>query len=200
MPKSLTSIDDRISLSYAAAVLQRSRGTIERLVRTLRVVKPGGNRGKGGQLHLDLDDLVVLRAAARFEDLHVPGSAFAPTLRSVRRRLSNEPNLRLMLVYCGDKRAEVLDSTRGISALLSDGVSAQTIDASRDRELLRERLAITPAPPVRGRPALDPAWARKQLDRSKKLTIDNPTPEEIRRLLPDQGKMPWRRAKQSRQS
>ena len=200
MAKPSNPTDERIPLSHAAAALHRSRSTIERLVRTLRVVKPGGTRGKGGRLHLDIDDLVVLRAAARLEDLHVPGSAFAPALRSVRRQLSNDLRLRVTLAYCGNDRLELLESAHGVSALLSNGVSAQTVDAQKDRQMLRERLAATPAPPARGRPAFDSAWVRQQLDGSKDLTIDDPTPEEIRRLLPDQGKTPWSRAKRSRRS
>ena len=74
-------------------------------------------------------------------------------------------------------------------------ITVSIVNPQRRLAEIERSLQEAKARPKRGRPKVDPAWAREKLDSSAALGDDETSPDEIAAMLGDRGRAPWQREK-----
>ncbi len=184
-----------VSLKHAAAILNQPPTLIDGLVRRKGVVKAVGRGGRGGELRLGAQSLLLLDVAARLESAHVPRESIRTILDKLEPQIDSDRPLTLI---CGPGRADVVDSATVNLGELLGAVSALTLDSviPRQRRAAIERSITEAATPARrGRPKLDRAWVLEKLDSTVELGDDDASPEDLALLSGGSEQPAWRRAK-----
>jgi hypothetical protein len=153
------------------------------------VVRP---KTTGGRYTLDLDDVVVLEATARLDELHVPKTVAAGVMREVRNYVRRDPHWRAWVVYTGDDNILLVKSDRDVQHAAERGAAAQLIYPDIAREQLAHRLEHLPAQRKRGRPRYDSEWVQRALRESAKLGPERASAEEASQLRPPM-EWPWKK-------